>query len=261
MAGSRSSGRRARRDWEIYLHEGSTTLQLTDNDFDIEYNANDTDPDPSGSLVAWKGYVTRPGPAFDPRFTFIYDGQATILRTGGEALAISGDRFVVETDVVVPYQIRLIVLGGGAGSGLLDFEGFAFRPDISGPNVVWSGGDGTNASLEIYLYTPFALKRITDNEMRDDYPAISGLNVVWQGWDGNDWEIFFWDGSDVLQLTDNEVDDERPDVWGRTVVWHASDGNDLEIFMTTVPEPSSTTAIAAAMVALAILRRLRAGPS
>ena len=244
-------------DWEIFLHEGSTTLQLTDDTHSVGYNADDTDPDISGSRVVWKGYVGIVGPAFDERMLFIYDGLETISTWGAGPPAISGERIVYQEDFVFPFRIALIDLSVGLRAQLLESECISFDPDISGSDVVWGCAPG--AGSEIYLHSSAGLQRLTDNATSDSRPAISGSNVVWQGWDGNDWEIFFWDGSGAVQLTDNDVDDERPDVWGQTGVWQAADGNDLEIFMTTVPEPAARWAIAAAMLTLGMLYRSRAG--
>jgi beta propeller repeat protein len=75
------------------------------------------------------------------------------------------------------------------------------------------------------------VQRLTDNAVNDYSPQVSGDKVVWHGYDGNDWEIFYYDGSTVIQLTDNESSDVFPQISGDKVVWAGSDGADDEIFL------------------------------
>ncbi|HYW78151.1 MAG TPA: GEVED domain-containing protein, partial [Thermoguttaceae bacterium] len=72
---------------------------------------------------------------------------------------------------------------------------------------------------------------LTSNGSNDYDYKVSGSNIVWEGHDGNDWEIFLYDGTSVLQLTDNETDDHFATVSGDNVVWSGFDGKDDEIFL------------------------------
>jgi hypothetical protein len=78
------------------------------------------------------------------------------------------------------------------------------------------------------------LKQLTDNDTDDIKPQVSGAYAVWQGQDPNagDWEIYFYDGNDVVRLTDNNSDDVNPQIDGPTAVWEGwdSNGSDWEIF-------------------------------
>jgi hypothetical protein len=108
------------------------------------------------------------------------------------------------------------------------------------------------------------LAQLTDNDTDDIKPQVSGPYAVWQGKDPNqgdpnqgdpnqgdpnqgdpnqgdpnqgnsnqgDWEIYFYDGNDVMRLTDNNSDDICPQIDGPTVVWQGWDpnGGDWEIF-------------------------------
>ena len=78
------------------------------------------------------------------------------------------------------------------------------------------------------------LAQLTDNDTDDIKPQVSGPYAVWQGEDPNqgDWEIYFYDGSDVMRLTDNNSDDVNPQIDGPTAAWEGWDpnGNDWEIF-------------------------------
>ena len=49
---------------------------------------------------------------------------------------------------------------------------------------------------------------------------------------GNDSEIFFYNGTTIIQLTDNNRDDAHPQINNSgEVVWSGYDGNDDEIFL------------------------------
>lgn len=63
------------------------------------------------------------------------------------------------------------------------------------------------------------ITRLTDQDCVNSYAQISGTNVVWHCSDGNDYEIFLYDGSSVIQLTNNDTGDHDPRVSGSNVVW------------------------------------------
>ena len=49
----------------------------------------------------------------------------------------------------------------------------------------------------------------------------------------NDFEIFMYNGTDIIRATDNQVDDIDVEVNNNNqIVWYANDGNDYEIFRT-----------------------------
>ncbi len=50
------------------------------------------------------------------------------------------------------------------------------------------------------------------------------------GFDGHDYEIYFWDGSNVIQLSDSDYDDWNPRIDSGQTVWYGSDGYDWEIY-------------------------------
>ena len=66
--------------------------------------------------------------------------------------------------------------------------GMGFDPDISGPNIVWSGEE--DGDWEITYFDGTATYNLTDNSVHDDRPKISDTTIVWKGWDGHDYEIF-----------------------------------------------------------------------
>ena len=133
--------------------------------------------------------------------------------------------------------------------------------------VVWSGFDGHD--YEIFLYDGVEIIQLSNNDDTDIHPVINdtgqvvwehypyGLyihdgdsitqfsnnykdsepdiydsgRVVWEAFDDHDYEIFLYDGSEVIQLTDNERNDRKPHINDNgQVVWEADIG-DIEIFL------------------------------
>jgi hypothetical protein len=56
------------------------------------------------------------------------------------------------------------------------------------------------------------------------------------GWDGHDYEIYLYNGSQIIQLTDNYYHDFNPQIHNSEVTWYGYDGNDYEIFLATSEE-------------------------
>jgi hypothetical protein len=71
---------------------------------------------------------------------------------------------------------------------------------------------------------------LSNNDSDDHKPQIHNGQVVWQGYDGQDYEIFYWDGTNIHQLTNNNYDDVDPQINNGQVVWQGYDGHDWEIF-------------------------------
>jgi hypothetical protein len=99
-------------------------------------------------------------------------------------------------------------------------------------DIAWRKANGPPGFFDIYLYRGGTITRLVSNA--NVYPPRindSG-EVVWSGFDGNDLEIFFYDGSQVIQITYNNYDDWFPELNNYSkVVWIGWDGNDHEVFL------------------------------
>ncbi len=105
---------------------------------------------------------------------------------------------------------------------------------MSGPNVVWSGYDGSAYQVFLYDGSTSTTTPLTSYGFHANFPQqpqVCGSNVVWAGEDpaGSGSDIFLYDGSTTTRLTDNSHEDYAPDVSGSHVVWIASDGGDCHI--------------------------------
>jgi len=109
-----------------------------------------------------------------------------------------------------------------------------------GSSFAWLNKDGADyeiiyATLSYNGTTPnFSLDTLTDNSYSETNLDKYYESLVWQCFDGNDNEIYFYDGSAVVQITNNSIDDILPKVFkvsSTQIIWQQFDGNDYEIFM------------------------------
>lgn len=145
-----------------------------------------------------------------------------------------------------PLQRDIFLYDGAEIHNLSDDIHDDLAPQISNNGTVtWYRNDYTGSDrgdYEIFLkQTSLPYEKVTDNAYDDKYPQINDFDhLVWQGFDGHDYEIFFYNGSSIIQLTDNEYDDLEPFINANDhVVWKGHDGNDYEIFLSkpyTEPE-------------------------
>lgn len=152
---------------------------------------NDTEPDIDGSSVVW---------------------TSRFLTNGPDYVFFSGD------------------LGQSSHNVSYSITESAEDPAVSGNNVVWSGLYASSTMRDIFLWNGSDVVNLSSGYATlNGNPDIDGDRVVWTGLDGNDQEIFYWDGTSVLQLTDNDIWDDAPAIDGDLVVWESWDG-DPEIF-------------------------------
>jgi beta propeller repeat protein len=212
-------------NYELYLYNGSSTIQLTDKNKNKGRN-----PQIFDNKVVWEHYS-------DPdNEIYLYDGSNTIPLTNDKIVQrnpqISGNNVVWEDYDTSSSGFGIYLYNGSAPILLSNNRDISdsrpitnFNPQISGNNVVWESirlGD-RYADSEIYLYNGSISTQLTDNDIADGNPQISGNKVVWVGGrQGNDTEIYLYDGSKIIQLSDNNWDDSNPRISDDNVVWENS---------------------------------------
>lgn len=225
-------------DNEIFLYNGSATIQITDND---DY---DTCP-----TVNENGYVAWHGPGTTGEEIFLYNGSNILQLTN------SNDEFIERSPkinnqghVVWVNSLFNLFLYNGTTVTQLNRDGFgADEPDINDSgDVVWQEYDGND--YEIFLYNGSATIQLTDNDYRDVLPKINNYgHVVWQGSIGTGDEqddevdslvnLYFYNGSNTALLTDSYLSINGFDINDTDeIVWAAcdctnSDLSYLEIFL------------------------------
>ncbi|MEM6612914.1 MAG: cadherin domain-containing protein [Cyanobacteria bacterium P01_C01_bin.72] len=216
--------------FEVYTYEASNqvTQQLTDND--VGENSVDT----SGQNVVWKGTGNS---------IYIYDGvDTTTLTENGVNPFISGNQVVWES-YSGEKKDQINLYDGNSTIQIANDDSVWLQGFFDG-NVVWSQWDGND--YELFRYDGSTTLQITDNDFNDrlnpnstanssaavDSTAVdgSGDNLVWSSYIGDNWEVFYYDGTETIQLTDNNVDDLNPKISGNKVVWN-TDGDSSDIFL------------------------------
>jgi Cadherin-like len=205
-------------DNEIYLFDGNTVTQLTDNTID------DYRPILSGRNVVWQGYDGNDDEIF------FYNGTTVSQLSNNDYsdrdYQISGNNVVWRGNDGTDNEI--FFFNGTTTTQLTNNTTNDSEPQISGNNVIWRGYDGTDD--EIFFYNGTTTTQLTNNTTDDYGPRISGNNVVWAGSDGSDDEIFFYNGTTTTQLTNNTTNDFDPLISGNNVVWGADSSTGREIF-------------------------------
>lgn len=134
----------------------------------------------------------------------------------------------------------------------------AWRRATSGPHsaFLWEGGNLTDltADIEANIARKYS---IYGGELAYEYSGNPTQVAYWDGasaqviatgiepslydgriaftfWDGHDYEIRYWDGTQVIDITDNDENDGQPSLWGGWLVWVGRPGGVNHIFYTEV---------------------------
>ena len=250
-------------DNEIFLWDGTSTLQITNNAYnDIDPQIND-----AGEVV-WEGYdgtdweiflwdgvttaqitdnsyddehpqINDPGEVvwmgYDINYEiFFWDGTTTTQVTN--TFWNDFDPQINDKGEVTWYyydgsDYEIFFWDGITTTQITNNANSDWFPQINNNGeVAWHGSDGTDN--EIFFWDGITTTQVTSNSNTDQYPQINDNGeVVWMGSDGG-WEIFFWDGVTTTQITNNANNDQAPQINDNgDVVWQASDGSDYEIFL------------------------------
>lgn len=209
-------------DHEIFFYDGTTVIQLTDNDrIDRFAQINDS------GAVAWYGLGV-----------WLSDGASTIqiaaeggvgvqLNNNGEVVWEGGDGSDTE----------IFLYDGSGVTQITDNDFDDHDPQINDSGlVVWWGQTHADSDYEIFRYDDGGITQITDNDYTDWRPRINNSGqAVWVGILelGGDREIFYYDGTGITQVTDNEGTDYHPQINDNgVVVWEGQGLNGhFDIFL------------------------------
>jgi len=116
------------------------------------------------------------------------------------------------------------------------YTGLNARPQLNDcGQVVWHGEDISGLGLDIYLWDGYNTTKITDTPYPYDdvWPMINNNGqIAWELEEQTkDTEVYFWNGSDIIQITDNNVYDINPKIneLGQ-VVWYSYDGSNTDTY-------------------------------
>jgi len=212
-------------DYEVFYHNGSANVQVTDND------VHDYGPDIEGTTVVWGGADGTVSPDADTEVK-VWSGSGTTSLTSND---YSDNNPLISGSYIVwkawPGTGNVLRLYNGSSTIDIPGSGDASAYQIDGNRVVWHYYDGEDA--EIFYYDGSTTTQLTNNSTSDFDPVIDGNIIAWYGGSGSSQEIYIYDISTagpVTAITNNSTSDQLPDISGNYIVWRGWDGSDYEIF-------------------------------
>jgi cysteine-rich repeat protein len=208
-------------DAEIMLFDGSSSSPLTNN------AVRDVEPWISGSRVLWKRSSNGVACTLQLR-----TGDST--RRFGDSVECADDArlagpFIIWIDnaPLLPEDVFLRDDEADDVDVLGERDEIEREPRVGNdggtPTALWKDGRG------LWFFDGDEVEQLSSEIVSEH--QLWRDHAVWVELDGGDEEVFYFDGSTVLQLTDNDYDDDQPQVHGDTVVWRGRSGSDTEIFV------------------------------
>jgi len=191
-------------DLEIFLMDGTTTTQITNND-DYKWPPMINN---AGQIV----WSVENGYNLD---IYLYDGGVTtkINDTAGfNFLSGISDAGQVVWEGFDGNDGEIYMYEGGVEKKITDngLDDFFARVNSAG-QVVWNTFDMSDT--EIYLYDDGLRMQLTSNNVEDWLPSISDNGyIAWNRFDGNDDEIYRYKDGVTEQITDNDQSDQADQV-------------------------------------------------
>ena len=217
--------------YEVFVYDESTqtTIPLTSN------NTGEYSVDISGSNVVWRGG--------GGNNIFLHNGVTTTqLTSNGVSPYVSGNQ-VVWRSYDGGQLSEIYLYDGSTTTQIVDSNNSVPLHGFFDGNVVWSEWDGND--WELFRFDGTNTSQITNNDFNDvltpsstetSYSSnsnaavdSSGNNLVWSSYVGDNWEVFYYDGTQTIQVTDNSINDLYPKISGDTLVWSTS-GTTSDIF-------------------------------
>ena len=236
---------------QVYLYDGSKARQLTSDAGPIRNVGSRID----GDYVVWVKEDTS-GTTFIPQ-VYLYNistGETTqitddslFLKALPDVNQASGKIVWMSLDLpgnvpgveweIVEYDIATGQMEFITNDSIRDLS-----PVISDDLVAWRKSNGYQ-NIEIYIkdLSTDAITRLTNNLFIEKQLVVHGNNAAWIGYDGNDYEIFLYDGSQVIQVTDNDSNDNRVRLYGDKLVWQNGATQDIKMYTISTGETEHIT--------------------
>ena len=220
---------------EIYLYDPNVGLpaQRITNDA-----AADVAPSLDGGTLVWEKRAA--GAELDAEI-WSWDGNAATALTDDafdQRTPVASGARVAWLGAVVDSTLRVPGLGDLAYDPATGLYSATFAT-ASPPNSITVesplGGTQTVEVATLAGVDPAiasARTAVTNNgdDLTDKGAQVWGSKVVWAGFDGNDFEIYLYDGTQVIQLTDNETTDSNPRIYDGKVTWEGQGSSSTEIY-------------------------------
>lgn len=175
-------------DNEIFLYDGTTTLQLTTDGRD------DRKPQVDGNYVVWEDFD---GTDYEVALYDIAAGTTRLLTSNSNddlEPHISGNNVVWQSLSGTQSSIYALDLSLGASAVPVNISGgmfYAETPFIAGNRVVWHGYDG--ADWDVFyaeLGTGQIPENVSNNTWFDGHPLVTRDLVVWRSYESGNYQVF-----------------------------------------------------------------------
>lgn len=200
---------------EIYLYNGSQTIQLTNN------TANDLSPEISNGKVLWYQYQSIPNTqGLSQAEIFFYDGTQTVQITNNQVddrnAQFSGDSIVWEQQDTVEKggDYEILLYRNGQTQRLTDNQTEDSLKAVEGNNILWTSFNRLTNQNELFLYDGTKTLQLSSNGFEGNFDT-DGQSVAWI----KDNSIYLYDGTTTKQITDGSSFKFSVQVSGNQVVW------------------------------------------
>ena len=211
---------RDKQDYEIFLWDGVSVRALTQNEYD------DRNPKINNGQVVWEGLDG------EHWKIFFWDNSLRALtsgRTDDRSPSIHNGMVVWEHKDWYGDDFEIYLWDGESTKGLTHNDYDDRNPQIHEGHVVWERRRSGFNNYDIFFWDG---TKAIDTRQYGSNPLIDNDQLVWTIYDGKDYEIGYWDGSQIImeQLTDNNIDDLSPQIYKGRIVWRAGRFEDAEIY-------------------------------
>ena len=220
---------------EIYFWDGTDTQQISTG------NGVNYDHQIDNGKVVWssEGLITLNNESFFAYQLLYWDGTDVELLYNNNNNHPLRRAAVSNGEVVWDEDDQQIILWDGTDLVYIDDSGYVLNAQIHNGEVVYYSFNDSAIYYwdgKSYTTTGVYIQKIASAYQYDvsPQPKIHNGQAVWQSYDYDDmdYEVFYWNGTEVKQLTDNSYDDIYPQIHNGQVVWYGKvDNEDYEIFL------------------------------
>ena len=174
-------------DYEIYLWDGQSIIQITNNDTD------DYEPQIHNEQISWTGKISES----DSIDVFFWDGSniqniSNMPEPNEDSHLQDGRVVFYGFDKGEPYKADIFIWDGTESRNLLPVVGYDYEPEIGDSLIAWTGwpyGKPDGVSV-CWIWDEYKLFDLMNSAVSCFDPRTDGYTIAFRAHDGQDWEIY-----------------------------------------------------------------------